>query len=235
VVALEVDAGGVRLEGALATEGSVVDASHFGVVLAQPHLVGPGGKVVAARFGPRTIFVAFAGPAGADGVAHAEEVVFAAPAAAGGAGPVEEAAAAEAARRFEFLGMSPPAWEAAVREWAARNAGAQFDESVHPPLLADLWAAAFPGRPAPARRDPAWGELGFQQRDPASDFRGAGMAGLAVLLRFAQARPELFRAMLGRSKGDTPQVPAVRERERKGWRERGREEGSERASEQASE
>lgn len=98
-----------------------------------------------------------------------------------------------------------------------------FDTSCphHEHLLARLWAAAFNSHDecmdgtgnvdvadlmaaAPANRTPrsyvrvddAWKRMGFQGRDPASDFRGMGVLGLHCLLYFAEHHTRLFRNMI---------------------------------------
>lgn len=47
------------------------------------------------------------------------------------------------------------------------------------------------------------GELGFQQKDPATDFRGSGMIALDLLLHLAKDHGDKFRGYLERSKGKT--------------------------------
>jgi hypothetical protein len=56
-----------------------------------------------------------------------------------------------------------------------------------------------------ALRSTAWAEVGFQQRDPASDFRGGGLLGLHQLVYFARTRGDAAREMLV-----TPSAEAAR-------------------------
>lgn len=72
--------------------------------------------------------------------------------------------------------------------------------------MQDLWKLTFPDREPPARKHKDWGDLGFQQQDPQSDFRGGGMISLDLILLLAMQHREEYMAMLGRSKGATPLV-----------------------------
>ena len=69
----------------------------------------------------------------------------------------------------------------------------------HEDLLLDLWTMAFPDTPLPSRKTGEWGKLGFQGKDPATDFRGAGIFGLTNLVYFARMHPNSFRSILCKS------------------------------------
>lgn len=99
-----------------------------------------------------------------------------------------------------------------------------FDNAKHEPLLVDLWNLLNPvaaigsahavtaGSAAPAggaashptfeRFGAHWGQLGFQGRDPATDFRGMGLLGLQALLYAARAHGRACRTIC--SKCDLP-------------------------------
>ncbi|KAJ9469430.1 ELMO domain-containing protein B [Diplonema papillatum] len=68
--------------------------------------------------------------------------------------------------------------------------------AAHEALLERLWAALKPGVQRTARKTDEWGELGFQGKDPATDFRGNGLLGLANLVYFAEQHGELARRMM---------------------------------------
>jgi len=48
-------------------------------------------------------------------------------------------------------------------------------------MLMNIWKELRPGRSIKNRKSEEWIELGFQVRDPATDFRGAGLLGLINL------------------------------------------------------
>lgn len=51
--------------------------------------------------------------------------------------------------------------------------------------IAQLWKLLRPGVILQGRITSQWGEIGFQGDDPATDFRGNGLLGLANLVRVA--------------------------------------------------
>lgn len=57
----------------------------------------------------------------------------------------------------------------------------------HEQMLHRLWNALKPQQPLSARVSDDWKELGFQGRDPATDFRGMGILGLRQLLAFSES------------------------------------------------
>jgi ELMO domain-containing protein len=97
------------------------------------------------------------------------------------------------------------------------------DDPSHQAALLELWRLAFgPAGPPPptgagssaaaaaptavpgsgaALRSPLWQEMGWQGLDPATDFRGAGRFGLENLLALGRERPELFRSLLKKERG----------------------------------
>mmetsp|Transcript_16307 Transcript_16307/g.20497 ORF Transcript_16307/g.20497 Transcript_16307/m.20497 type:complete len:369 (-) Transcript_16307:344-1450(-) len=67
----------------------------------------------------------------------------------------------------------------------------------HEALLEDFWNAMRPGvRRQHGRITSEWGEVGFQGKDPATDFRGMGILALQHLVHFAQRRPKDARSVL---------------------------------------
>jgi len=60
----------------------------------------------------------------------------------------------------------------------------------HELLLETLWSEMRPGvRRKGGRITDEWGEIGFQGKDPATDFRGMGILALEHLVHFAKVRP----------------------------------------------
>ena len=74
-------------------------------------------------------------------------------------------------RRFSGRFQRALPWQETVAAWAAEHVGQTWDEEVHPSELQELWRLSMPGTEAPTRKDPRWGMIGFQQQDPATDFR----------------------------------------------------------------
>ena len=60
------------------------------------------------------------------------------------------------------------------------------ENSSHQDMLRLLWSHAFPGEACTSLVDPRWTEMGWQQRDPSTDFRGAGLIALENLIHLAQ-------------------------------------------------
>lgn len=86
----------------------------------------------------------------------------------------------------------------------------QFDSSnaAHERPLEDLWSALLPGVTREGGRiTREWGRIGFQQRDPTSDFRGGGLLGLHQLLHVAQSRNTSCRRMLQEPVAESARYP----------------------------
>eukprot|EP00668_Euglena_longa_P043047 GGOE01057033.1.p2 GENE.GGOE01057033.1~~GGOE01057033.1.p2 ORF type:complete len:266 (+),score=76.91 GGOE01057033.1:168-965(+) len=68
------------------------------------------------------------------------------------------------------------------------------DNPKHQQALRDLWALFTGGKEVPDESlvFPEWKNFGFQQSDPGSDFRAAGVFGIHNLLFFAEAFPTDF-------------------------------------------
>jgi len=75
----------------------------------------------------------------------------------------------------------------------------------HERLLRRLWAVGFPGVPLEHTVTDHWLHLGFQSADPATDFRGMGILGLANLVYFGEHYPDVFqRLVTAQGKRDYP-------------------------------
>eukprot|EP01039_Chlorochromonas_danica_P005572 gene5574-6135_t len=85
-----------------------------------------------------------------------------------------------------------------------------FSDSVaeHVDLLESLWRNLLPGvTRVGGRITEDWGKLGFQGKDPATDFRGMGLLGLIQLVYFSQSSPQLARQLLQESQADATYFP----------------------------
>lgn len=75
-----------------------------------------------------------------------------------------------------------------------------FDTSnqQHVDTLESLWSTLQPGhvRKGSGLISKDWGTIGFQQKNPVSDFRGGGMLGLLQVVHFAQTRTHTAHKML---------------------------------------
>ena len=84
---------------------------------------------------------------------------------------------------------------AAQLDKAQKTAVDSKSDVQHAALLAQLWANLRPGVSRVADAD--WGEIGFQGRDPDTDFRGLGLLGLQQLVHFSGgARADAARHVL---------------------------------------
>lgn len=63
---------------------------------------------------------------------------------------------------------------------------AVFSPMDHIKLLNDFWAGLLDGQPAPQIPSVLWSQLGFQGKDPSTDFRGMGLLGLHQLVSFVK-------------------------------------------------
>lgn len=82
------------------------------------------------------------------------------------------------------------------------------DDASHERLLESLWALLKPGvERKKGRLTSEWGEIGFQGRDPATDFRGGGLLSLQQLLFIAGTRTHVARRMIREPKLETARYP----------------------------
>lgn len=57
-------------------------------------------------------------------------------------------------------------------------------------MLMGLWASLMGDRKLKARESTEWVDIGFQGKDPATDFRGAGILGLEQLVAITENNSE---------------------------------------------
>jgi hypothetical protein len=70
------------------------------------------------------------------------------------------------------------------------------DNASHEQMLEDLWALLKPGVKRDSRLSEQWSDIGFQGKDPATDFRGMGVLSLKNLVFFARHFPKEAAAIL---------------------------------------
>ncbi|CAM8957226.1 unnamed protein product [Rhodiola kirilowii] len=82
--------------------------------------------------------------------------------------------------------------------------GNNFDSSRldHQEALRSLWAAAYPTQELYGLISPQWKDMGWQGRDPSTDFRGAGFICLENLLFFAKTFSTSFQRLLKKQGGE---------------------------------
>jgi hypothetical protein len=73
------------------------------------------------------------------------------------------------------------------------------DNQEHETTLAELWKQLMPDSQLEARYTKQWQEIGFQGKDPATDFRGMGVLGLYCLHYFASNHQDVARSVLSHS------------------------------------
>ncbi|KAE9454722.1 hypothetical protein C3L33_13362, partial [Rhododendron williamsianum] len=78
-----------------------------------------------------------------------------------------------------------------------------FDASrvEHQEALKALWSATYPGQELHGLVSDQWKEMGWQGRDPSTDFRGAGFISLENLLFFAKTFSTSFQRLLNKQGG----------------------------------
>ncbi|KAK3002091.1 hypothetical protein RJ639_021793 [Escallonia herrerae] len=74
-----------------------------------------------------------------------------------------------------------------------------YDSSLveHQEALRALWDAAYPGEELRGLISEQWKEMGWQGKDPSTDFRGGGFISLENLLYFARNFPDLLQKQDG--------------------------------------
>ena len=80
--------------------------------------------------------------------------------------------------------------------------GEGFDNNnpQHEETLLKFWKNVYPKVSLKARISEEWGDLGFQGKDPASDFRGMGMLGLKHLCYISSVHKKQFRELAAQYK-----------------------------------
>ncbi|XP_057805484.1 uncharacterized protein LOC131020587 isoform X1 [Salvia miltiorrhiza] len=79
-----------------------------------------------------------------------------------------------------------------------------YDGSIpeHQEALWALWRASFPEKELQSLISDQWKEMGWQGKDPSTDFRGGGFVSLENLLYFARNFPKSFQDLLRKQEGD---------------------------------
>jgi hypothetical protein len=99
---------------------------------------------------------------------------------------------------------------AAAAAGLASALATRFDtaDPAHAAALADLWAASFPGTPAPSpiAPDRRWRDAGWQGDDPRTDLRGGGLGAVRAALHLARARPALWARLRHKDRGPAAYV-----------------------------
>ncbi|VFQ75808.1 unnamed protein product [Cuscuta campestris] len=74
--------------------------------------------------------------------------------------------------------------------------------SEHQAALRALWDSAFPGEELHDLISEQWKEMGWQGKDPSTDFRGGGFISLENLLYFSKNYPKSFQDLLLKREGN---------------------------------
>ncbi|XP_047980898.1 ELMO domain-containing protein A-like isoform X1 [Salvia hispanica] len=72
----------------------------------------------------------------------------------------------------------------------------------HQEALLALWHASFPEKELQSLISDQWKEMGWQGKDPTTDFRGGGFISLENLLYFAKNFPKSFQDLLRKKEGN---------------------------------
>ncbi|WOK98926.1 ELMO domain-containing protein A-like isoform X3 [Canna indica] len=85
-----------------------------------------------------------------------------------------------------------------------RRIDVAYDSSKeeHQEALISLWCAAYPGVELDGLISNQWKEMGWQGKDPSTDFRGGGFISLENLLFFAKNYPRSFQELLQKQEGN---------------------------------
>lgn len=74
------------------------------------------------------------------------------------------------------------------------------ENPAHQSLLKQFWSTVFPLEDLPTDlKSENWKKIGFQNKDPASDFRGAGIFGLEQLIYISTNYPQEFSDIIQNS------------------------------------
>jgi len=80
---------------------------------------------------------------------------------------------------------------------------------THEKLLLKLWKLSSPNKNLDNRISESWKDIGFQGKDPATDFRGVGVYGLWNLIFFASTYPKKYSRLIEKTKKDKTSYPFV--------------------------
>ncbi|CAL9207328.1 unnamed protein product [Musa hybrid cultivar] len=78
----------------------------------------------------------------------------------------------------------------------------ESSKKEHQETLRTLWYAAYPGVKLHGLISEQWKEMGWQGKDPSTDFRGGGFISLENLLFFARRYPKSFQDLLRKQEGN---------------------------------
>lgn len=95
------------------------------------------------------------------------------------------------------------------KEWAGKCAIAvTWDNPEHEQMLFEVFKALRPDLEKPKRRDKeSWGKLGFQGKDPVTDFRGMGMLGVELLHYLGHKKVDLANFLFRRKRSEDAYYP----------------------------
>mmetsp|Transcript_5810 Transcript_5810/g.22046 ORF Transcript_5810/g.22046 Transcript_5810/m.22046 type:complete len:448 (+) Transcript_5810:267-1610(+) len=85
----------------------------------------------------------------------------------------------------------------------------RYDSSsvAHETRLMDLWRACMGSEELTSRVSEQWKDIGFQGKDPNSDFRAAGVWALQNLLYFSETYPKKFKRMVKKTRHEKNAYP----------------------------
>ncbi|XP_068635294.1 uncharacterized protein [Aristolochia californica] len=98
--------------------------------------------------------------------------------------------------------LTPPQEECLQRLQNRIEVTYDSSKPEHQEALKALWYAAFPGQELHDLISEQWKEMGWQGKDPSTDFRGGGFISLENLLYFAETHPKAFHDLLRKQDGD---------------------------------
>ncbi|KAJ8505279.1 hypothetical protein OPV22_006165 [Ensete ventricosum] len=95
-----------------------------------------------------------------------------------------------------------PSQEECLRRLQSRiDVAYDSSKKEHQEALWALWYAAYPGVELHGIISDQWKEMGWQGKDPSTDFRGGGFISLENLLFFAKNYPKSFQGLLQKREG----------------------------------
>ncbi|WOL07156.1 ELMO domain-containing protein A-like isoform X2 [Canna indica] len=99
---------------------------------------------------------------------------------------------------FDF---TPSQEECLQRLQSRMNVAYDSTKKEHQEALRALWYTAYPGVELHGLISNQWKEMGWQGKDPSTDFRGGGLMSLENLLFFAKNYPKSFQDLLQKKDG----------------------------------
>mmetsp|Transcript_25962 Transcript_25962/g.33088 ORF Transcript_25962/g.33088 Transcript_25962/m.33088 type:complete len:281 (-) Transcript_25962:81-923(-) len=84
--------------------------------------------------------------------------------------------------------------------WEFKKTPYSSEDAAHEDILLRYWQLVFPDSPLESRITSQWGKIGFQGKDPATDFRGGGILSLRCLLFIAQDHLEKVQEIIRKSR-----------------------------------